>query len=215
VERANQYLQTSFLPGRVFTSPADFNTHRGWLPRANQRLLRRTGTRPALRVGDDTAAMMALPPMAPRVGMSDRVRLGRDYYVRVLGNDYSVDPTVIGRLVDITAGLTTVTVFCAGQLVAAHQRCWDTRRTITDPTHVANAAQLRQAYRSRPGGRADSDRPSAGRGPGPVGLRRPVRPHQPRHRHECQSASGGRAMSTTGKDLGGEVAFLARELRPR
>jgi hypothetical protein len=151
VERANQYLQTSFLPGRVFTSPADFNTQlEGWLPRANQRLLRRTGTRPALRVGDDTAAMMALPPMAPRVGMSDRVRLGRDYYVRVLGNDYSVDPTVIGRLVDITAGLTTVTVFCAGQLVAAHQRCWDTRRTITDPTHVANAAQLRQAYRSRP-----------------------------------------------------------------
>ncbi|MGC0407357.1 hypothetical protein [Streptomyces ambofaciens] len=25
VERANGYLETSFLPGRVFTSPADFN----------------------------------------------------------------------------------------------------------------------------------------------------------------------------------------------
>jgi hypothetical protein len=25
VERANGYLETSFLPGRSFTSPADFN----------------------------------------------------------------------------------------------------------------------------------------------------------------------------------------------
>jgi len=26
VERANGYLETSFLPGRSFTSPADFDT---------------------------------------------------------------------------------------------------------------------------------------------------------------------------------------------
>lgn len=93
--------------------------------------------------------MMDLPPVAPTVGMRDRVRLGRDYYVRVLGNDYSVDPTVIGRFVDITAGLTEVTVTCAGQVVATHERCWDLRRTITDPAHVATAAALRQAYRAR------------------------------------------------------------------
>ena len=29
VERANRYLETSFLPGRVFVSPQDFNTQRG------------------------------------------------------------------------------------------------------------------------------------------------------------------------------------------
>lgn len=150
VERANGYLQTSFLPGRTFTSPANFNTQlEEWLPRANRRTLRRTGMQPSLRVGNDAAAMMDLPPVAPSVGMSDRVRLGRDYYVRVLGNDYSVDPTVIGRFVDITAGLTEVTVTCAGKVVAAHERCWDTRRTITDPAHVTTAAVLRQAHRGR------------------------------------------------------------------
>lgn len=150
VERANGYLQTSFMPGRTFTSPADFNTQLdGWLPRANQRMLRRTGARPALRVGEDTAAMMALPPVAPSVGARDRVRLGRDYYVRVLGNDYSVDPSVIGRFVDVVAGLSTVTVTCAGQVVAVHERCWDAKRTITDPSHVATAAALRHAYRGR------------------------------------------------------------------
>ena len=41
VERTNGYLETSFLPGRDFTSPQDFNTQlEAWLPRANQRLVR-------------------------------------------------------------------------------------------------------------------------------------------------------------------------------
>jgi hypothetical protein len=77
------------------------------------------------------------------------VRLGRDYYVRIAGNDYSVDPTVIGRLVDVYAGLSTVVVSCAGMVVAVHERCWAARQTITDPAHVATAAQLRSAYRAR------------------------------------------------------------------
>ena len=35
VERANGYLETSFLPGRLFSSPADFNAQLGsWLRRA-------------------------------------------------------------------------------------------------------------------------------------------------------------------------------------
>jgi transposase len=42
VERANQFLETSFLPGGVFVSPEDFNTQLGqWLPKANARLVRR------------------------------------------------------------------------------------------------------------------------------------------------------------------------------
>ena len=86
VERANGFLQTSFLPGREFASPADFNTQLdGWLPRANERLLRRTGARPVDRLACGPAAMTGLPPVPPRVGWTDRVRLGRDYYVRVAG----------------------------------------------------------------------------------------------------------------------------------
>ena len=150
VERANGYFQTSFLPGRDFASPQDFNVQLAdWLPRANQRILRRTGTAPGLRIGNDAAAMSDLPPVAPTVGTTDRVRLGRDYYVRVLGNDYSVDPSVIGRFIDVVAGIETVVVTCAGQVVASHQRCWDTHRNITDPAHVATAALMRKAYQAR------------------------------------------------------------------
>jgi hypothetical protein len=123
VERANGYLQTSFLPGRAFTDPVDFNTQlAAWLPRANSRLVPATGSTPAALLAADRAAMGALPPVAPRVGWSGKVRLGRDYYVRVCGNDYSVCPSVIGRMLDITCDLERVQVDCAGQLVADHAR---------------------------------------------------------------------------------------------
>jgi transposase len=150
VERANGFLETSFMPGRSFTGPGDYNTQlAGWLPRANSRLLRRTGQQPDVRIIDDRAAMGMLPPLAPAVGTHHRVRLGRDYYVRIAGNDYSVNPSVIGRFVDVHAGLQEVAVSCAGKLVATHQRCWARSQTITDPTHVEVAAQLRTAYKAR------------------------------------------------------------------
>ena len=38
IERAHDYLETSFLPGRSFTGPADFNTQLAeWLERVNRR----------------------------------------------------------------------------------------------------------------------------------------------------------------------------------
>jgi transposase len=150
VERANQYLQTSFMPGRAFTSGADFNTQlTGWLPRANARLVRATGARPVDLLEADRAAMGTLPPVAPTSVAPVRVRLARDYYVRVAGNDYSVDPQVIGRFVDIHPGLDRVRATCAGQVVADHARSWASRQVITDPAHVATAAELRTAFKAR------------------------------------------------------------------
>ncbi|SDY94049.1 hypothetical protein SAMN05661080_05091 [Modestobacter sp. DSM 44400] len=62
VERTNGFLETSFLPGRTFTGPEDFNTQlTGWLPIANDRLVRATGARPREALAVDLAAMTALP----------------------------------------------------------------------------------------------------------------------------------------------------------
>ncbi len=155
VERTNGYLETSFLPGRAFTSPQDFNAQLGaWLPRANQRMVRSlapatgsgAGGRPADVLGRDLAAMTVLPPVAPTTGARSRIRLGREYYVRVETCDYSVDPRVIGRFVDIIVSLEQVRVTCEGRVVALHERCWAKRQVITDPEHVAAAAVLRTAY---------------------------------------------------------------------
>ncbi|MEV4105971.1 IS21 family transposase [Nonomuraea sp. NPDC049649] len=146
VERANGYLETSFLPGRIFTGPHDFNAQlEDWLQRANHRHHRRLDCRPADRIGADRAAMVALPPVPPTVGWRSATRLARDHYVRVASNDYSVHPSAIGRLVDVVADLEHVTVTCAGQVVARHERCWDVHQTLTDLAHARAAAALRSA----------------------------------------------------------------------
>jgi transposase len=149
VERRNGFLETSFMPGRTFASPADFDAQlTGWLTIANARVVRTIKTRPIDLLDADKAAMLPLPPVAPAVGWVNRVRLGRDYYVRVDSNDYSVDPAVIGRVVDVTADLSRVEVRLDGRLVAAHHRAWARGRTITDPTHVAAAKVLRARYQA-------------------------------------------------------------------
>ena len=149
VERANGYLETSFLPGREFTCPQDFNTQLGgWLIQANTRLVRRTGARPVDLLGADRAAMLELPPIAPQLGLTTRVRLPRDYYVRVDANDYSVHPEAIGHLVDVRADLDNVRVRLGSKVVACHQRSWAHRLTITDPAHQHAAVKLREHYRT-------------------------------------------------------------------
>ena len=172
VERANGFLETSFMPGRDFDSPGHFNTQlTGWLPQANSRMLRRTGEQPGRRVTADVAAMGPLPPLTPSVGTTERVRLARDYYVRIAGNDYSVDPAVIGRFVDVHADLTIVRITCAGRNVGVHQRCWSSHQTITDPAHVATAAGLRTVFQARTAAmRGPVTRPATGVG-AVVGVR--------------------------------------------
>lgn len=146
-ERNNGFFETSFLPGRQFTSPTDFNAQlAGWLPRANARTVRSLGGRPVDVLDRDLEAMTALPPHPPATGFQSRVRLARDYYVRVDSNDYSVDPRFIGRLVDVTATLDRVVAVCDGTAVADHQRCWATHAVITAPAHVATAKGLRSAF---------------------------------------------------------------------
>jgi hypothetical protein len=151
VERRNGFFETSFLPGRTFTSPFDFNTQISqWLSdRANVRHLRAIGARPVDLWPADRAGMVALPPVAPVIGLTGRVRLGRDYYVRIDANDYSVDPRAIGRFIDWIATPARVVATCAGQVVADHDRSWTAGATITDPAHRATATLLRAELAER------------------------------------------------------------------
>jgi transposase len=147
VERNNGFFETSFLPGRTFTSPEDFNTQLAdWLVRANTRQVRSIQGRPIDLLETDRAAMISLPPIDPQIGLKQRIRLARDYYVRVDTVDYSVDPRMIGRFVDVTASPQRVEVRCAGRVVAEHPRCWAKQAVITDPAHVELAAQLRRNF---------------------------------------------------------------------
>jgi transposase len=150
VERASGYLETSFLPGRSFASPADFNDQlAGWLTMVNSRFRRHLECAPADRIAADRAAMLELPPLdAGQLGWHKQVRLPRDYYVRVDASDYSVHPSVTGRKVTVRADLDRVTASCEGRLVAAHERCWAAHQTITGPLHAEAARVMRQAHRA-------------------------------------------------------------------
>lgn len=147
VERRNGWFETSFMPGRSFTSPADFNEQfTDWLERANRRVVRTLGSAPTDRLAADLTAMLPLPPIPLHLGWRNRIRLGRDYYVRIDTNDYSVDPRAIGRIVDVTANLERVRVRLDGRIVADHARIWARGMVVTDPAHRDAAAVLRRQF---------------------------------------------------------------------
>ncbi|MBL1080340.1 IS21 family transposase [Nocardia sp. 2] len=145
IERAHDYLERSFLPGRSFSGPTDFNTQLGeWLELVNARPRRALGCAPTDRITADRQAMLGLPPVAPQTGWRRSARLPRDHYIRLDSNDYSVHPAVIGRRIEIVADLNRVRVFCGGRVVADHERIWAWHQTLSDPDHVEAAKTLRR-----------------------------------------------------------------------
>jgi transposase len=145
VERAHDYLERSFLPGRAFAGPADFNAQlAAWLALVNTRPRRALGCSPAERVTADKAAMLGLPPLAPDTGWRAQSRLPRDHYVRLDSNDYSVHPAAIGHRIEVAADLARVRVLCGGQAVADHRRAWAWHQSISDPAHLAAARAMRR-----------------------------------------------------------------------
>ena len=145
IERAHDYLERSFLPGRAFTGPVDFNGQlQQWFALVNARRRRVLGCAPTERIAADKAAMLPLPPVAPATGWRASTRLARDHYVRIDSNDYSIHPAVIGRRIELIVDLHRVRALCDGRLVADHERAWAWHQTITDADHLAAAKLLRR-----------------------------------------------------------------------
>jgi transposase len=137
VERANGYLETSFMPGRVFADRDDFNTQLGdWLEtKANVRVHSGLRCRPSERIEEDLAAMMVLPPLLPDMDWHHDLRLPADHWVRHHSNDYSVHPKAVGRRVHVRVDDSQLTVTLGVEVVARHQRVLASHVTVTDPAH--------------------------------------------------------------------------------
>ena len=75
---------------------------------ANRRKHATTRMIPEQALAADRAAMAALPPVAPATGTAVTTRLGRDYYVSLGGNAYSVHPEAIGRMITVRASLDRI-----------------------------------------------------------------------------------------------------------
>lgn len=149
-ERNNGHLETSFLPGQGFSSPADFTAQRQqWVTRtAHHGVVRSLSGRPCRRVrrrlrGDDAVAAAcagdrAADRSAFAQGLPRAIR-----WQRLLRRSPCHRPT------DSSMTPAQVRAFCEGPLVAEHPRCWDAHLTATDPVHVEVARTLRAPYSRR------------------------------------------------------------------
>ncbi|WP_234808733.1 hypothetical protein [Mycolicibacter terrae] len=85
----------------------------------------------------------------------------RDGLVEIAGERYwhTTEALRAGRVDEIRDMLeylaegtepSQVRVTRSGRLLAAHERCWATRQTLTDPAHVQAAAALRHQFQAGP-----------------------------------------------------------------
>ena len=143
-ERSNGYYETSFLPGRSFSDPDDFNGQlHEWLKRANRRVHGTTRAVPDQLIFEDRGAMRPFPPVLPDPAWRNSTRLPRDHYVRVDTNDYSANPRFVGRRIEVRCDLDWVVVTCGDVEVARHRRCLAKHRTLLDATHAMTLRAMR------------------------------------------------------------------------
>jgi transposase len=138
VERLQGYLETNFEPGRLFANERDYQLQLDrWFGKANARTHKTLRARPADRLIEERAAMRPLPA-APDTDRRWVTRVAPDPYLRFDTNDYSLDPSLVGRRVEVRASQREVFVVCldTGELACRHERSFARRRTITALEHA-------------------------------------------------------------------------------
>jgi hypothetical protein len=82
--------------------------------------------------------MRPLPEHPPDTTKRWVLRVAADPHVRVDTNDYSLDPTLVGRRVEIRVDQHHVIAVAldTGELACRHERCFARHRTITALEHA-------------------------------------------------------------------------------
>jgi len=151
VERLQGYLETNFERGRRFANERDYQLQLdAWFERANARTHKTLRCRPVDRLIAEREQMAPLPAF-PDLDRRWVTRVPADPYLRFDTNDYSLDPALAGRRVEVRVSQTEITAVCldSGELAARHPRSFARHRTITAIEH---ARQLREC---RGGGSAE------------------------------------------------------------
>jgi len=139
VERLQGYAETNFEPGRVFANELDFQDQLdAWFLRVNARQHRTTRARPVDRLAEELALMSRLPATAPDTDRRWVTRVSPDPYVRFDSCDYSLDPDLVGRKVEIRVSDREVLAVAldTGELACRHARSFARHRTITALEHA-------------------------------------------------------------------------------
>ena len=89
--------------------------------------------------------MAALPARAPDSDRRLVLRVPADPHVRVDTNDYSLDPRLVGRRVEVRVSQREGSAVCldTGELAGRHARSFARHRTITQLEHARALRELR------------------------------------------------------------------------
>jgi transposase len=146
VERLQGYLETNFEPGRRFANELDYQLQLdAWFEKANARVHKTLRARPRDRLHEERQVMRPLPAHEPDVERRWVVRVPPDPHLRFDTNDYSLDPHLVGRRVEVHASHREITAVAldTGELACRHERSYAKNRTITALEHARALRQRR------------------------------------------------------------------------
>jgi transposase len=151
VERLQDFLETSFEPGRAFANELDFQLQLdGWFDeRANRRTHKTLRCRPIDRLAEERQVMAPLPAGPPDTDRRWVQRVAPDPYLRFDTNDYSLDPGLVGQRVEVRIDQREVLAVAldSGALACRHRRSFARHRTICDLEHARTLKQQREERR--------------------------------------------------------------------
>jgi hypothetical protein len=147
VERLQDFAERSFEPGRVFANELDFQLQLDdWFEqRANARIHKTLRCRPVDRLAEEHEVMAPLPATPPDTDRRWVLRVPADPHLRFDTNDYSLDPRLAGRRVEVRVSERELTAIAldTGELACRHQRSHARHRTITALEHARQLRELR------------------------------------------------------------------------
>jgi transposase len=153
LERLHDFIERSFEPVRSFANELDYQHQLdGWFrDRANARLHRGIRAVPAERLIAERERMRPLPASLPATERRFVIRVPAQPYLRFDTNDYSLDPRLAGRRVEVSVSQRELRAVAldSGELAARHRRSFAKHLTFTDPAHQAELDRLR-GERKRP-----------------------------------------------------------------
>ncbi len=107
LERAHRFVHGNFEAGRRFASALDFQLQLdGWADKVNARVHRTTRALVSERLAAERRVMRPLPAPLPEAERRFVTRVPPQPYLRLDRNDYSLDPRLVGRRVEVRVSQT-------------------------------------------------------------------------------------------------------------
>ena len=152
LERSHRFLHGNFEAHRRFAGALDFQDQLDrWCERINARVHRSTRALVSERLTEERRRMRVLPERMPDSDVRFVTRVPAQPYLRFDRNDYSLDPRLVGRRVEVRAGQAEITAVAldTGELACRHARVFAGGLAFTDPAHQRELEELRGERRRR------------------------------------------------------------------